>query len=86
MKIGIPWEICGIEKRTYSGVQISWQRVFWAGNQGNHQNFHNGRLKKRSFSSSANSQYFFQKFHGLVLGLVELIDAKGIDVAQPICS
>ena len=28
---------------------------------------------------------FFQKFHGLVLGLVVgLIDAKGIDVAQPI--
>ena len=28
----------------------------------------NGRLKKCSFSSSANSQYFFlQKFHGLVL-------------------
>jgi hypothetical protein len=27
---------------------------------------------------------FFQKFHGLVLGLVELIDAKDIDVAQPI--
>ena len=22
----------------YNGVQISWQRVFWAGNQGNHQN------------------------------------------------
>ena len=27
---------------------------------------------------------FFQKFHGLVLGLVGLNDAKGIDVAQPI--
>ena len=25
-----------------------------------------------------------RKFQGLVLGLVELIDAKGIDVAQPI--
>ena len=24
------------------------------------------------------------KFYGLVLGLVELIDVKGIDVAQPI--
>ena len=73
----------------YSGVQIRWQRVFWAGNQGIHQNFdkslltykcwlifmrmkqkkifffekkiQNGRLKKRSFSSSANSQYFFMK-------------------------
>ena len=44
----------------------------------------NGRLKKGSFSISANSQFFFQKFHGLVLGLVGLIDAKGIDVAQPI--
>ena len=26
----------------------------------------------------------FSKFHGLVLGLVGLIDAKGIDVTQPI--
>ena len=68
-------------KLIYSGVQIRWQRVFWAGNQGIHQNFdksfliykwwlifirmkkkiQNGRLKKRSFSSSANSQYFFMK-------------------------
>ena len=23
----------------YSGVQISWQRIFLAGNQGNHHNF-----------------------------------------------
>ena len=23
----------------YSGVQISWHMLFWAGNQGNHQNF-----------------------------------------------
>ena len=71
-------------------MQIRWQRVFWAENQGNHQNFdtslltykcwlifmamkqkkifflkkkiQNGRLKKRSFSISANSQYFFSKF------------------------
>ena len=28
--------------------------------------------------------YDSRKFHGLVLGLVELIDAKGIDLAQPI--
>ena len=39
--------------------------------------------KNTEFFNSANSQYFFQKFHGLVLGLVELFDAKGIDVAQP---
>ena len=71
-------------------MQIRWQRVFRAENQGNHQNFdtslltykcwlifmamkqkkifflkkkiQNGRLKKRSFSISANSQYFFSKF------------------------
>ena len=43
-----------------------------------------GRLKKSQFLKIANSQYFSWKFHGLVLGLVGLIDAKGIDVAQPI--
>ena len=37
-----------------------------------------------SFSKSPILNIFFQKFHGLVLGLVELIDAKGIEVAQPI--
>ena len=42
--------------------------------------------KKKSFSSLSNSQYFLWKFYGLVLGLVELIGAKGIDVAQPIWS
>ena len=52
-------------------------------------NFHgrnqNGRLKKRSFSSTANFHFFFF-FQELVLGLVGLIDAKGIDVAQPVWS
>ena len=46
----------------------------------------NGRLEKSSFSSSANSQYFFAKI--LWIGplvssrLVELIDAEGNGVAQ----
>ena len=29
-------------------------------------------------------EIFLQKFHRLVLGFIGLIDAKGIDVAQPI--
>ena len=40
--------------------------------------------KKLSFSTSPKAEQFPPKFHGLVLGLVGLIDAKGIDVAQPI--
>ena len=42
--------------------------------------------QKNSFSSSANSQYFFMKFLQFGPWLVELIDAKGIDVAQLIWS
>jgi hypothetical protein len=42
--------------------------------------------KKLSFSIPPIHNIFFQKFHGLVLGLVGLIDAKGIDVAQSIWS
>ena len=38
--------------------------------------------KKGHFPDLPILNIFFQKFHGLVLGLVELIDAKGIDVAQ----
>ena len=38
--------------------------------------------KKLSFSTSPKAEQFLPKFHGLVLGYVELIDAKGIDLAQ----
>ena len=40
----------------------------------------NGRLKK----NKPKAEQLPTKFHGLVLGLVELIDAKGIGVTQPI--
>ena len=40
-------------------------------------------VKKPSFSKSPNLDIFSGKIHGLVLGLVELIDAKSIDEAQP---
>ena len=43
--------------------------------------FQNGR-----FSKSPILKIFLRKFHRLVLGLVGLIDAKGIDVAQSIWS
>ena len=40
--------------------------------------------KKLSFSTSPKAEQFPPKFHGLVLGLVGLNDAKGIVVAQSI--
>ena len=40
--------------------------------------------KKLRFSTPPILNISFQKFHGLVLGLVGLIDAMGIDFAQPI--
>ena len=40
-------------------------------------------LKKARFPALPIHNIFLRKFHGLVLGLVELIDAKGIVVAQP---
>ena len=40
--------------------------------------------KKLRFSTPPIFNFFLRKFQGLVLGLVELIDPKGIDVAQPI--
>jgi hypothetical protein len=40
--------------------------------------------KKLRFSKPPILNIFFQKFHGLVLGLVGLVDAKGIDEAQRI--
>ena len=39
--------------------------------------------KKLRFSKSPILKKNLRKFHRLVLGLVGLIDAKGIDVAQP---
>ena len=41
-------------------------------------------LKKLRFSTPTILKKNSQKCQGLVLGLVGLIDAKGIDVAQPI--
>ena len=41
--------------------------------------------KKLSFSTPSKAEQFLPKFHGLVLGLVGLIDGKGIDFAQSIC-
>ena len=43
-------------------------------------------FQNRHFSKSPILKIFLPKFHRLVLGLVGLIDAKGIDVAQPIWS
>ena len=43
-----------------------------------------GIKQKKFFSTSPKAEQFPPKFHGLVLGLVGLIDAKGINVAQPI--
>ena len=40
--------------------------------------------QKLSFSILPILNIYFQKFHGLVLGLVGLIDGKEIDVAQSI--
>ena len=48
--------------------------------------FQNGRLKKLRFSKAPILEIFLPKFHELVLGLVVLIYAKGIDLAQPISS
>ena len=40
--------------------------------------------KKLSFSASSKAEQIPPKFHGFVLGLVGLNDAKGIDLAQPV--
>jgi hypothetical protein len=40
--------------------------------------------KKMSFLTSPKAEQFPPKFHGLVLGLVVLNDAKGIDLAHTI--
>ena len=41
-------------------------------------------FQNRRFSKSPILEIFMQKFHRLALGLVGLIDAKAINVAQPI--
>jgi hypothetical protein len=40
--------------------------------------------KKLSFSTTPKAEQLLPKFHELVFGLEEVIDAKGIDMAQPI--
>ena len=42
----------------------------------------NGQLQKLSFSKSPILKIFLRKFYRLVIGLVELTNAKGIGLAQ----
>ena len=44
------------------------------------------RIARNLLKTSENIKKKLGKFHRLILGLVGLIDAKGIDVAQPIWS
>ena len=41
-------------------------------------------IQNGRFSTSPKAEQFPPKFHGLVLGLVGLFDANGIEMAQPI--
>ena len=54
------------------------------GNEAKEKKFKMADSKKGHFPSPPILNIFFQKFYGLVLGLVGLIDAKGIDGTQPI--
>ena len=57
------------------------KKIFFEEKNSKWPNFQNGR-----FSKSPILKHFSRKFHRLVLGLVGLIDVKGIDVAKPIWS
>ena len=48
--------------------------------------FEEKKFKMADFSKWPILKIFLRKFHRLVLGLVGLIDAKAINVAQPIWS
>jgi hypothetical protein len=54
------------------------KKIFWK------KKFEMADSKKLRFSKSPILEKFSRKFYRLVLGLVGLIDAKGIDVAQRI--
>ena len=77
----------------YTVLHIYTQLLFWAGNQGNHQNFDPSLLAKKlwlilmGMKPKKNSKMAdSKKLSLLVLRLVGLIDAKGIDVVKPIWS
>ena len=60
-------------------------KVFLTGKkQKTKQKFKMANLKKARFPAPPILNIFLQKIRGLVLGLVGLIDAEGIGVAQPI--
>ena len=56
------WDRMDFLQNTYSGVQIRWQRVFWAENQGNYQNFDTSLLTYKCwliFMSMKQKKNFF---------------------------
>ena len=62
-------------------MEIKQKKKFFLKKKSKMADFQNGR-----FSKSPILEIVLRKFHRLVVGLVGLIDAKGIDVAQPIWS
>ena len=55
-------------------------------NEAKKKNFLKKRIQNGHFSKSPILKFFFQKFHRSILGLVGLIDAKPINVAQDMWS
>ena len=74
--------------KTRAIIKISTQEyltnLYWDEEKKFQKNSKMADSKKLSFSKTPILKTNLQKFHGLVLGSVELIDEKGIDVAQPI--
>ena len=68
----------------YTVLHMFTQLLFCTGNQCNHQNFDPSLLAKKLWLvfMGMEQKKISWKFQRLVLGLVELIDAKGVDVAQ----
>ena len=68
-----------ISTHPFYHTNLEWFSWEWSKKKSKWTIFQNGR-----FSKSSILEIFLQKFHRLVLGIVGLIDAKAINVAQPI--
>ena len=69
--------IIKISKNPCYPINVDWFSLGWSKKK-----FKMAKAKKPHFPAPPILNIFSWKFHGLVLGLVELIDAKGIGMAQ----
>ena len=73
-----------ISTHPFYHTNLDWFSWEWTRKKNQEKHSKSPTQKNWNILKSPILDFFFRKFHRLILGLVKLIDVKGLDVAQPI--